>query len=65
MAILHSRFARVFYGTDHRTMGALGTKTKLHCIPSLNHRFKVYKGLLRDQCAALWQKQDGEDEGEV
>lgn len=50
MAILHSRFKRVIYGAPNMQFGGLGTRYNVHVEKSLNHRFEVYKGLLRDQC---------------
>ncbi|ESN96747.1 hypothetical protein HELRODRAFT_154236 [Helobdella robusta] len=44
MALLHSRVGRVFYWKSHED-GALGSKYKLHCNRSLNHRFLVFKNL--------------------
>ena len=41
MALLHSRVRRVFY--IHKGSGVLGGKThRLHTLPTVNHRFKVY-----------------------
>lgn len=52
MALVHSRIGRVFYGTPSAD-GALGTKFKIHTHKYLNHRFEVYKGVLRQQCEEL------------
>lgn len=52
MALVHSRISRVFYGTAFSD-GALGTKFKIHTQKDLNHRFDVYKGVLRKQCEEL------------
>lgn len=54
MALVHSRVSRVIYGTASPT-GALGSKYKLHTVPSLNHHYQVYKGVLRKECSSLWE----------
>lgn len=41
MGLVHARINKVFFYKRH-SMGALGSKTKLHCVPSLNHHFEVY-----------------------
>jgi len=43
MAILHSRFQRVFYCEPDALCGALGSVYALHSNQSVNHRFKVYR----------------------
>jgi tRNA(Arg) A34 adenosine deaminase TadA len=53
MAVLHSRFARVYYGAPNPGMGGLGGRTKLHTNPSLNHRFQAYHGPLKEECQLL------------
>ncbi|XP_061579836.1 probable inactive tRNA-specific adenosine deaminase-like protein 3 isoform X2 [Cololabis saira] len=52
MALVHSRIGRVFYGSASAD-GALGTKFKIHSQKDLNHRFEVYRGVLRKQCEDL------------
>ncbi|XP_056146032.1 probable inactive tRNA-specific adenosine deaminase-like protein 3 [Lampris incognitus] len=52
MALVHSRIGRVFYGTASAD-GAFGTKYKIHTQKDLNHRFEVFKGVLRQQCIDL------------
>uniref|UniRef100_T1JP38 CMP/dCMP-type deaminase domain-containing protein n=1 Tax=Strigamia maritima TaxID=126957 RepID=T1JP38_STRMM len=42
MALIHSRIRRVFYGCRQEN-GCLGTLTKLHVEPNLNHHFEVFK----------------------
>ncbi|XP_077435947.1 putative inactive tRNA-specific adenosine deaminase-like protein 3 [Vanacampus margaritifer] len=49
MALVHSRIARVFYGAAFAD-GALGTKYKIHTQKDLNHRFDVYKGVMKQRC---------------
>ncbi|KAG1464361.1 hypothetical protein G6F46_000804 [Rhizopus delemar] len=49
MALVHSRVARVFYSVPSKT-GCLGTNYKIHSHSSLNHRFKVFKDVLKIDC---------------
>ncbi|KAH3731478.1 tRNA-specific adenosine deaminase 3 [Pelomyxa schiedti] len=49
MAILHSRFRRVVYGTSNPILGGLHSHYMLHTQRSLNHHFQVYRGLLSKQ----------------
>lgn len=44
MGLVHARIKRVFYTFDNVTLGALRSKTKLHFVKDLNHRFEVYNG---------------------
>lgn len=53
MAVLHSRFAKVFYGAPNLAMGGLGGRAKLHTHPSLNHHFQAYTGPLQAECRQL------------
>eukprot|EP01103_Thecamoeba_quadrilineata_P016108 TRINITY_DN529_c0_g1_i3.p1 TRINITY_DN529_c0_g1~~TRINITY_DN529_c0_g1_i3.p1 ORF type:complete len:143 (-),score=17.04 TRINITY_DN529_c0_g1_i3:58-486(-) len=46
MALLHSRIGRVIYGVEDKEFGGLGGKVSLHTMPSLNHHFQVFKGLV-------------------
>lgn len=50
MALLHSRIARIFYGTANRSVGVLGSKAILHTVPGLNHRYRVWGGILEGEC---------------
>lgn len=50
MALLHSRVARIFYGTANRSVGVLGSKAILHTVPGLNHRYRVWSGILEREC---------------
>ncbi|KYM79186.1 tRNA-specific adenosine deaminase-like protein 3 [Atta colombica] len=50
MALLHSRVARIFYGTANQNVGVLGSKTILHTVPGLNHRYRVWSGILEREC---------------
>ena len=53
MAILHSRFGRVYYGSANRESGGLGSIFKIHATPELNHHFEAFKGLLAQECDSL------------
>jgi len=50
MALLHSRVARIFYGTANPTAGVLGSRAMLHTMPGLNHRYRVWSGILEQEC---------------
>jgi len=52
MAILHSRFKRVFYGLTS-SRGALGSKLSLHNHPKLNHALQAFKNLIPEEVRAL------------
>lgn len=55
MALLHSRILRIFYGISNKTTGVLGTKTILHAVPGLNHRYQVWSGVLEQECQRVLQ----------
>lgn len=55
MALLHSRVLRIFYGISNKTTGVLGTKTILHAVPGLNHRYQVWSGVLEQECQRVLQ----------
>jgi len=42
MALLHSRAKRVFFALKSPKCGALESIVKLHCTPSINHRYLVF-----------------------
>lgn len=42
MALLHSRVRRIFYVCPRTEIGALGSITKLHTLPGINHRYEVF-----------------------
>ncbi|XP_066967549.1 probable inactive tRNA-specific adenosine deaminase-like protein 3 isoform X2 [Macrobrachium rosenbergii] len=42
MALLHSRVRRIFYRFPNPEAGALESKTKLHILGGLNHRYEVF-----------------------
>jgi len=41
MAIVHSRFLRVYYGSDHPNLGGCGSVWKIHSERNLNHHYEV------------------------
>ena len=43
MALLHSRVRRVFYIVEDPHRGALGSVVRLHTLPNINHRYRVFK----------------------
>lgn len=46
MGLVHARANRVFFCFYNNHQGALSSKTKLHCVPSLNHHFEVFTDFL-------------------
>lgn len=55
MCLLHSRVRRVFYGCDDRN-GGLKSHVHLHYVPQLNHHFRVFRGVLEEECRQLWEE---------
>lgn len=49
MALIHSRIGRVFFTFPNSAYGGLGSRFKLHCLSSTNHRFPVYGGVAADE----------------
>jgi len=45
MAILHSRFSRVFYHASYEKEGSLGSRYSLHIDSRLNHNFQVFRNV--------------------
>ena len=43
MALLHSRVRRVFYLLPDPSLGALGSRVKLHTLHGINHRYEVFR----------------------
>ena len=43
MALVHSRIRRVFYVWEEEEEGALGSHFWVHALPSLNHRYRVFR----------------------
>jgi len=52
MAILHSRFSRVFYLHSTPTLGSLGSRYHFHEEEALNHKFDVFRIQVPDSCLA-------------
>jgi len=50
MALLHSRVTRIFYGTANPSAGILESRAMLHTMPGLNHRYRVWSGILEQEC---------------
>jgi tRNA(Arg) A34 adenosine deaminase TadA len=44
MALLHSRVRRVFWDVPDPKRGALGSVVRLHALPNINHRYRVFRG---------------------
>lgn len=59
MALLHSRVARIFYGAVNRNAGVLGTRAVLHTVPGLNHRYRVWSGILERECRQTVEEING------
>ncbi|EFN87584.1 tRNA-specific adenosine deaminase-like protein 3 [Harpegnathos saltator] len=58
MALLHSRVARVFYGAANPRVGVLGSRAILHTMPGLNHRYRVWSGILERECRRVAEELD-------
>jgi tRNA(adenine34) deaminase len=54
-AIVHTRIRRVIFGCADVRAGAAGTVMNLLEHNSLNHRCRVTRGVLQDECAAILQ----------
>jgi tRNA-specific adenosine deaminase 3 len=48
MALVHSRIRRLVYALP-AAEGALGSKYRLHTIPSINHHYQVVRGFLSEE----------------
>ncbi|XP_034946701.1 probable inactive tRNA-specific adenosine deaminase-like protein 3 [Chelonus insularis] len=53
MALLHSRVSMIFYGASNKSRGVLGSKSLLHTLAGLNHRYKVWSSVLEDDCMRI------------
>lgn len=53
MALLHSRVAMIFYGAVNQNRGVLGSRAVLHTVPGLNHRYRVWSGILERECRQM------------
>lgn len=51
-ALVLSRITNIVFGTDDPKTGAFGSKIDINRL-GLNHKIRVKKGLLKDECAAL------------
>ena len=54
-ALVHARVSEVIYGAAEPKSGALGSTTRAHEAPGLNHRLVVAGGLLEEECRELIQ----------
>jgi len=52
-ALVLSRIKNLFYGADDPKTGGCGSVTNVVNNKSLNHRIKVQKGILREECGQL------------
>ncbi len=50
--LVHSRIAKVVYGTDDYKAGAAGSIMNLLQHPQLNHQIDIVSDVLKDECAA-------------
>jgi tRNA(adenine34) deaminase len=52
-AMVHARIAELYFGARDEKAGALGSVYDIGRDGRLNHRIKVYGGLMEPECAAL------------
>ena len=52
-AMVHSRISRLVFGTPDAKFGAVESKFKLLNHPDLNHKIKVDRGILENECAQV------------
>jgi tRNA(adenine34) deaminase len=55
-AMVHTRIARVVYGTREPKAGAIESAMRAHEHPSLNHRMTATGGVLEEECRAVMQR---------
>lgn len=55
-AMIHSRIARVVYGTAEPKAGAIESAMRAHEYPALNHRLAAAGGVLEADCRAMMQE---------
>ena len=60
MGLVHSRIRRLIYALP-AAEGALGSKYRVHTVPSINHHFQVIRGFLQDEAGARLQSLAGSD----
>ena len=51
-ALILSRITNVVFGADDPKTGAFGSRTDVNLL-GLNHKIRIKKGLLKEECAAL------------
>eukprot|EP00968_Pinguiococcus_pyrenoidosus_P008025 scaffold564_cov248-Pinguiococcus_pyrenoidosus.AAC.9 len=62
MALLHNRVRRVFWAIDNPQQGGLFSRQRLHAIKNLNHHFRAFRNLLKDDAVeALGRMPDDKD----
>ena len=52
-ALVLARIKDIYYGADDPKTGACGSVVNIANHKKLNHKIKVHKGILRDECALL------------
>jgi tRNA(adenine34) deaminase len=52
-ALVLARIKDIYYGASDPKTGACGSVVNIANHKKLNHKIKVYKGVLRDECASL------------
>lgn len=52
-ALVLARIKKIVYGADDPKAGACGSVTNIADNKKLNHRIKITKGVLKEECAAL------------
>ncbi|MEE8234423.1 MAG: tRNA adenosine(34) deaminase TadA [Gammaproteobacteria bacterium] len=52
-ALIHARVARVVYGATDPKAGAAGSVFELLGTDKLNHKIKMTRGVMKDECASL------------
>ena len=55
-ALILSRVKRIIYGADDPKTGACGSVLNIASHRKLNHRIKVTKGVLREECSKILQE---------
>ena len=54
-AMVHSRISRLVYGTSEPKFGAVESKFKLLNEKGVNHRVKVDRGILENECTEIFK----------
>ncbi|MGD9014689.1 MAG: tRNA adenosine(34) deaminase TadA [Candidatus Omnitrophota bacterium] len=55
-AFVLARIERLIYGADDQKAGACGSAVNIVSNPRLNHRIKIRKGILKEECSSLLKK---------